>query len=233
MSSRADLDRAFAGAYGVFNVQNPMISGEAGEIAQGRNVGDAADAAGVRHLVYGSAGPGPRTGVPSWDAKIEVADHFRRLGLPLTILRPMAFMELMTDKDLYPQVAMWHLMPKLVGTDRRLPWLASDDLGVIAAKAFADPARYAGADIPLASDLRTLDECRAAWEQAHGRRPRGFPMPIWLFKRFTGDDLLLMWRWLRTGDVPEDTGPTRDIHPAATTVPDWLARRQAPTAVRP
>jgi hypothetical protein len=29
----------------------------------------------------------------------------RGRGLPLTVLRPMAFMELMTDKDLYPPVA--------------------------------------------------------------------------------------------------------------------------------
>ena len=33
-----------------------------------------------------------------------------------------------------------------------------------------------------------------------------------------------MWRWLRTGAVPEDTGPTRDIHPGALTVRDWLAQ---------
>jgi hypothetical protein len=32
---------------------------------------------------------------------------------------------------------------------------------------------------------------------------------------------------LRTGSVPEDTGPTREIHPAALTVREWLERRRA------
>jgi hypothetical protein len=109
-------------------------------VAQGRNVADAAAEAGVCHVVYGSAGPGmPETGVASWDAKLEVAECMRGRGLPLTVLRPMALMELMTDKDLYPPVAAWYLMPRLVGGDRPLPWLSAVDLGAIAARAFADP----------------------------------------------------------------------------------------------
>lgn len=35
--------------------------------------------------------------------KLVIARRFRELGLPLTVLRPMAFMELMTDKGYYPQ----------------------------------------------------------------------------------------------------------------------------------
>jgi hypothetical protein len=95
----------------------------------------------------------------------------RQIGLPITILRPMAFMELMTDKDFYPQVSVWHVMPKLMGCDRTLPWLAADDVGVIASKAFDDPERFVGADIPLAGDLRSLVECRQKWSEA-GRPPR-------------------------------------------------------------
>lgn len=226
MADRASLDRAFAGAYGVFNVQNPQIAGFDGEVAQGRNVADASKAAGVRHLVYGSAGMGTRTGVPSWDSKVLIADHMRQLGLPITILRPMAFMELMTDRDFYPQVSVWHVMPKLMGWDRTLPWLAADDVGVIASMAFNDPVEFVGADIPLAGDLKTLDECRQLWSQA-GRRPRGFPMPVWLFERVAGKDLPLMWRWLRSGEVPLDTGPTHAVHPAARTMGQWLDRRLA------
>jgi uncharacterized protein YbjT (DUF2867 family) len=224
MADRQGLDAAIAGTHGVFNVQNPQIAGFEGEIAQGRNVADAARAAGVRHLVYGSAGMGTRTGVPSWDSKVIIADHMRQLGLPITVLRPMAFMELMTDKDFYPQVSVWHVMPKLMGWDRPLPWLAADDVGAIAAAAFADPDRFVGADLSLAGDLKTLDDCRRMWTEA-GRRPRGFPMPVWFFERVAGKDLPLMWRWLRDGDVPLDTGPTHAVHPAARTMRDWLAGR--------
>jgi uncharacterized protein YbjT (DUF2867 family) len=224
MTDRASLDRAFAGVHGVFNVQNPQIAGFDGEVAQGRNVADAAKAAGVGHLVYGSAGMGRPTGVPSWDSKVIIADHMRGLGLPITVLRPMAFMELMTDKDFYPQVSVWHVMPKLMGWNRPLPWLAADDVGAIGARAFADPDRFVGQEIPLAGDVRTLGQCRDMWLE-RGVKPRGFPMPVWLFQRVAGKDLPTMWRWLRHNDVPLDAGPTRAVHPAAQTMDQWLDGR--------
>ena len=225
----ADLDamrRVCEGAHGVYSVQNPMISGEEGELAQGRNVATAAADAGVSHLVHGSAGPGtPGTGVAAWDGKLELAAYARDHDVPLTVLRPMAFMELMTDKDLYPPVAAWHLMPRLVGEDRPLPWLSAADLGAVAARAFADPATYVGADLGLAADVRTLGECRETWRRVTGRNPRRFPMPVWLFERFTGQDLTRMWRWLATHDVEADVTRTRSILPTAATVEEFVRRR--------
>lgn len=221
------MRQACTGAHGVFSVQNPMISGADGEATQGRNVVDAAVAGGVSHLVYASAGPGtPHTGVAAWDVKLEMAGYARRHGLPLTVLRPMAFMELMTDRDLYPPVAAWHLMPRLVGEDRPIPWLSADDVGVIAARAFADPASFIGSELPLAGDVRTLAECRAIWRRVTGRSPRRVPMPVWLFERFVGSDLTRMWRWLATHDVVVDPVETRAHHPDAATVEDFIRRRK-------
>lgn len=220
------LVHAFAGAYGVFSVQNPMIAGFEGEVRQGKNVADAAKATGVRHLVYGGAGPGTRgTGVESWESKLIVADHARRLDVPLTVLRPMAFMELMTDKAFYPAVSAWHLMPKLAGADTRIPWLAVDDLGAIAARAFADPDTFIGADLPLAAEFCSLNQCQQLWRRSTGHRPRSFPMPVRLFERFVGKDLTTMWRWLRENDVPVDPAQTRDLLPGAASVEQWLTTR--------
>jgi uncharacterized protein YbjT (DUF2867 family) len=226
MASADDMRRVCAGAYGVFSVQNAMIGGEQSELAQGKNVADAAADSGVSHLVYGSAGPGtPGTGVHAWDIKLDVADHARKKGLPLTVLRPMAFMELMTDKDLYPPVAAWHLMPKLVGQERPIPWLSAEDLGAIAARAFGDPKSYIGLDVGLAADVRTLGECRDIWRRVTGRTPRRFPMPVWLFQRFVGPDLIRMWRWLATHDVVVDIAQTRAHHPGAMTVQQFVQQR--------
>jgi uncharacterized protein YbjT (DUF2867 family) len=131
MADVATLRDAFRDAYGVFSVQNPMTGGGVEtEVRHGRNVADAAKAMGVQHLVYGSAGTGvPGTGVPEWESKLVVQTHMEALGLPITVLRPTAFMELMTDKGFFPPVSTWHLMPKLMGADRRVPWLGVDDLG--------------------------------------------------------------------------------------------------------
>jgi uncharacterized protein YbjT (DUF2867 family) len=227
MGSRTSLCEAFGEAYGVYSVQNPMISGLDAEVVQGRNVADAAKETGVRHVVYGSAGTGvPGTGVRSWESKLAVQTHIEALGLPLTVLRPTAFMELMTDKDFYPPVSTWYLMPKLMGAARPLPWICVEDLGAIAAQAFADPDRFIGADLKLAADVRPIAECREIWHQVTGRSPRGFPMPVWMFQRFVGTDLTTMWRWLRTGYVETDLSETHKMLPAALTIREWLVRRR-------
>jgi uncharacterized protein YbjT (DUF2867 family) len=226
----ADVDalgRSFAGAHGVYSVQNHHISGYLGEVAQGRNVVDAAAPGGVGHLVYASAGTGQAgTGVGSWETKIEVAGHARQVGIPMTVLRPMAFMELMTERRFYPAASVWHVMPKLMGDTRPVGWLAVEDLAVIAARAFADPESFVGRDVPLTSDVQSISECRTIWRKVTGRPPRRFPMPVWLFERFTGKDETTMWQWLRTNHVDLDTGPARQIHPGALTVRSWLAARR-------
>ena len=221
----ATLRPALRGAHGVFTVQNPMPSGVDAEVRQGRNVADAAADEGVRHVVYGAAGVGDElTGVPSWDSKIAVANHLRDRGLPLTVLRPMAFMELMTDRAFYPTLGVWGLMPKLMGPSRPVGWLCTDDLGAIAARVFADPGQWTGRSLSLASDVQSIDECRATWHDVMGRSPRGVALPVWLFERFTGKDLTTMWRWLRTADIDLSTDTARSLLPEALTVRAWLTR---------
>src|SRR5690606_2882584 len=101
-----------------------------------------------------------------------------------------------------------------------------DDVGAIAARAFADPGKFIGADIRLASDVQTIADLRKTWRLVTGRSPRRFRMPVWLFKRFVGTDLITMWSWLRTARPPFDVGPTREILPTARTVQQWLTQRQ-------
>ena len=153
----------------------------------------------------------------------------RELGIAWTILRPLAFMELMNDPKFYPAVGTWRMFPKLTGSDRPIPWLSVSDLGEIVAKVFAGSDAFAGKEITLASDVRTLAECRAIHREVMGKDPRTFPMPMWLFDRFTRGDPTTMWRWLRTGHPDLDTGPTRAIHPTALTVQEWMIRMRQPS----
>ena len=219
----ASLESAFANAYGVFNMQAPVSGKIEIEIRQGRNAAQAAKKTGIRHLVYGSAGPGhTRTGIEQWDAKIEVAQAMKELGLPLTVLRPMAFMELMVDPTFYPQSSTWYTMPKFAGMERKIPWLSVRDLGAIAAKAFANPDEYIHRDLRLAADAQSLAECREIYREVRGKYPPRFPMPLFLFRKFVGQDVLNMWRWLRTNPVDPDTSQTYEVHPEAMTVRTWL-----------
>lgn len=216
MDDPTSLRPIFTGAYGVYSVQTPYPYGIEAEIRQGKNVAEAAHAAGVQHLVYGSAGTGqPGTGIPSWESKPEIEAHMRALGLPLTVLRPMAFMELVTDKQLFPAVAAWHVMPMLMGSSRQVPWLCTDDLGAIAAKVVAQPDEFIGKELKLASDVQSIDTCRAIYRAAKDKNPPRFRMPVWIFERFgfIGRDLTTMWRYLRTATLGVDPEVTRAIHP--------------------
>jgi uncharacterized protein YbjT (DUF2867 family) len=229
MGDAASLKRVFEGAYGVYSLQNPFISGSEGEVRQGKNVADVAKESGVQHLVYGSAGIGKKgTGIPSWESKLQVEEHMKALGLPLTVVRPMALMELMTDKKFFPAIGTWNVMPKLMGNSRRIPWLCADDLGAIVARIFADPQQFIGQDILLASDVQSLEQCRAVYRDVMHKNPARYPVPAWLFQRFgfAGQDLTAMWNWLRTETVPLDTTPTRAIYQDALTVRDWLSKQK-------
>jgi uncharacterized protein YbjT (DUF2867 family) len=230
MDDPVSLDGAFAGADAVYSVQNFATAGPDGEVRQGKNVGDAASRAGVSHLVYASAAPGRRsTGVGSWESKLEIEDHLGTLELPLTVLRPTAFMELMTDRAFYPAAGVWHVWPGIAGWDFRVPWISCHDLGVIAARVFAEPEQFLGKVLDLAAEYRSLDGCRKAFARVTGRPPRSFPMPLWLFRRFTPDTVRL-WRSLAEEPPVVDVGPTRAIHPDAQTVEEWLRSRTAAPA---
>ena len=223
LEDRASLEAAFADAYGVFNMQAPVPGKMEVEIRQGRNAAEAAKKTGIRHVVYGSAGPGhTSTGIEQWDAKLKITEAMKELGLPLTVLRPMAFMELMTDSSYYPQSSTWYIWPKLMGTDVKIPWISVQDVGAIAAKAFANPEDYLGKDLPLAAEARSLAECREIYRDVRGKDPSRFPMPMFLFEKFVGKDVPNMWRWLRTNPVSLDTTPTSEAHPEAMTIRTWL-----------
>ncbi|HEU4867525.1 MAG TPA: NmrA/HSCARG family protein [Actinomycetota bacterium] len=223
MNDPASLRKPFAGAYGVFSVQNGLKAGFDKEIRQGRNVADAAKAAEVPHLVYLSTiTGGGRTGVGSFDGKMAIEEYIQELALPVTVLRPTAYMELMTDKKFSPAVGTWNIWPRLMGDERAIPWIAVSDIGAIAERVFAGSEQFIGRELNLAADVRTLAECRSIYEEVAGHPPRSSSMPLWLFDRFTRGDLSRMWTWLGKNEVPTDTTLTRELLPSALTVREWL-----------
>ena len=228
MNDKSSLESAFRNAYGVFNMQAPVPGKIEIEIQQGRNVAEAAKRAGIQHIVYGSAGLGNiKTGIEQWDAKIEVTKVMKDLGLPLTVLRPVAFMELMVDPSYFPNASTWNIWPKLTGGDYKIAWISVQDVGAIAATAFANPDKYIGKELALVADIKSLKECREIYRELTGKYPSRFPMPMFLFEKFVGKDIPNMWRWLRKNPLTFDTSQTEEIHPEAMTVQEWLRRARS------
>ena len=214
MDDVESLRRAFEGAYGVFSVQNGLVGGFDREVVQGRNVADVANHVGVAHLVYASAGTGQRgTGIASWEAKLDIEDHMRGLGLPLTSLRPEAFMELMTDKSYYPAVGTWRIWPRISGENKGIAWMAVKDVGVVAASVFGQPESYIGRSLTLVADVKSLAECRDIYHDVMGKPPVTFPLPVWLFDRFTRGDVTAICAWVKHGRSSSLTGP-HPCHPS-------------------
>ncbi len=147
MDSRSELDAAFQGVYGVFSVQNfwlPNVGFE-GEIQQGKNVADAAKAAGVQHLVYSSVGSAHRgMGQKHFESKWIIEQYIHTLDIPYTILRPVVFMDnLQLEPRLHSRMA-----PSLAwgcGPIKDVQSIAVEDIGVFAALAFAESSRISSA----------------------------------------------------------------------------------------
>ncbi len=90
----SSLESAVRGAYGIYSVQDFWAVGAKREVQQGKNLADAAKKSGVEHFVFSSVGGAERnSGIDHWESKWEIEKHIRKLGLPATMIRPVAFME--------------------------------------------------------------------------------------------------------------------------------------------
>ncbi|KAJ1654266.1 hypothetical protein IWQ61_005768, partial [Dispira simplex] len=107
LDSPEDLEKAFAGAYGIFVTTNfwqpSIMTNPAQEIQQGKNAANAAKKTGVQHVVWSSlpnvakATNGKFAKVHHFDNKAKVEDYMRSLELPLTVVRYGFYMSNMVE----------------------------------------------------------------------------------------------------------------------------------------
>jgi uncharacterized protein YbjT (DUF2867 family) len=174
MGDRESLRTAMRGVQGVFSVQPtegyPGTAPDfttADEVRLGLNVADAAEEAGVGHIVYASVGGVDRSpGIRRWESKWRIERHIAALALPATILRPVRFME----NQSHPSLGVRDdVLTDVLRPDTPLQLIAADDIGAFAALAFSDPDRYIGRALELAGDELTMTEIVAAISRATGR----------------------------------------------------------------
>lgn len=163
----ASLRAALGGARGVFSVQVPDLADPTGdsEVRHGRNLVEAARAAGVEHIVHTSVSGAGTVDVERfdeqrwgahmrhyWRGKAAVEELVR--GLPRwTILRPATFMENFVRPSFYFADMTSDRLLVGVDPDARLPFVAVEDIGAAAAAAFAEPRRFHGVELELAGDV--------------------------------------------------------------------------------
>jgi uncharacterized protein YbjT (DUF2867 family) len=179
MLDRGSLERAFAGAHGVFAVTNfwdgpssgkPL--GAEGEVRQGKNMIDAAKTAKVSHFVFSSVGSGYAwpSKVPHVLSKQEVERYLLESQVPATVLRPAFFMDNFNSPmmDFGPKAKDGRLeIP--IRAHQRLQMISAEDIGVFAALCFERPTEYLGAAFDLAGDALTASEMAAIFTRVMGR----------------------------------------------------------------
>jgi uncharacterized protein YbjT (DUF2867 family) len=192
LDDAASLERALAGCWGAFAVQNTWEAGVGREEEQGKRFAEVARRQGVQHYVYTSVGSAHlRTGIPHFDNKARVEQTVRELKFPShAILRPVFFMEnLVTPSFLQGDTLVTAMRPTT-----KLQMIAVDDIGRFAAQAFLEPERWMGTETDLAGDAVTMPEAADAVSEIVGRRITFQPIPIDAVRK-SSEEFAAMLEW--------------------------------------
>ncbi len=221
----ASLQNAFAGADGVFSAVGFWEGGPEGELQQGKNIADAAKAAGVKHFVYSSVDGAERnSGIPHFESKWGTEQYVRELGLPVTILRPVEFMENYNWAWNRTPITNGTLMAQVRPSRKRL-YVSVDDVGAFAAIVFEHPEEYIGKEFSIAGDGLTEPEIAETLGRVIGR-PVQLTQPPFDPLAETGDpqrdDLVKMTRWFDEYGYQADIPHLRSVYPPLQDFETWL-----------
>lgn len=248
LDDTASLRAAFAGAYGAYCVTNfwEHFSPEK-ELAQARNLAEAAAAAGLQHVIWSTLEDTRRWvpldderlptlmkhyKVPHFDAK-GAADHFfTEAGLPVTFLLTSFYWDNLIYFGSGPRRApdgMLHLT--LPMGDAKLPGIAAEDIGRCALGILRQPDRYIGKTVGIAGEHLTAGEMARSLSLALGEavlyndispddyRNLGFPGAA---------DLGNMFQFKRDFNEyfcgARDIALSRALNPELRTFEQWLER---------
>jgi uncharacterized protein YbjT (DUF2867 family) len=179
------LKRAFRGAHGVFCVTFfwEHFSPEK-ELAEAKNMADAAKHAGVRHVIWSTLEDtrmwvplGDRRmptlmgkyKVPHFDAKGEANRLFSERGLPATFLLTSFYWENLIHFGMGPKKGEdGNLYITLPMSDKKLPGIASEDIGKCAYAIFRKGREFIGKTVGIAGDHLTGGQMATALTRALG-----------------------------------------------------------------
>src|SRR5262249_14838383 len=211
----ASLERAVRGVYGVYSVQDFWSVGTKREVRQGKNIADAAKRAGVEHFVYSSAGGAERnSGIDHFESKWEIENYIRKLGLPATMIRPVAFME----NYYIDQVEIGILKGKLmdpIRADKPYQTIAASDIGAFVALACDRPKEFIGEAVEIAGSELTNPEAAQVFSRVLGKPVKFQKLPMPMVRLFLGKEFYQMFRWFNQSgfkaNIPELRRKYREI----------------------
>jgi len=220
----ASLASAVRGVYGVYSVQDFWTSGVAREVAQGKNIAEAAKKAGVKHFVFSSVGGAERkSGIAHFKTKWEIEGYIRKLALPATMLRPTGLMENYYIDQVEIGILKGKLMDGLRG-DKPYQTIAADDIGAFVALAFDRPSEFIGSELEIAGSELTNLEAAEVFTRVLGKRVRYQQIPMPVARWLLGREFYQMFRWFNESgfraDIPGLRRRFPEIH--LHSLEEWL-----------
>ncbi|WP_439378875.1 NmrA/HSCARG family protein [Amycolatopsis lexingtonensis] len=222
LSDVDSLTAAFRGAAAVFAMTTYGAGGANAEVRQGSAITDAVVAAEVPAVVYSSVGGADRsTGIPHFESKWTIEQRLRATGVPLTVLRPVFFMENLMRAGVVTAEADGQVFRYAFAPGVPIQMIASDDIGAVAARAVLDPGAVPSGQLEIAGDELTPEQMAAAFADASGRPTRFEPTPI---DSVADADRRAMYTWLATTPgYQADFATTSAIRPGIRSFPAFLS----------
>jgi uncharacterized protein YbjT (DUF2867 family) len=220
--------------WGVYSVQAAVTKDTTfdGEVRQGKALIDESIKAGVGHFVYSSVERGGNerswhnpTPIPHFKSKHLIEHHLRdstasgKSTMGWTILRPVIFMDNMTP-DFQSKVFMTSLRDTM--KDKRLQWIATSDIGILAAEAFHSPERYNKQAIGLAGDELSFEELDRKFRNATGSGVGTTFRILGKALKAGVKEVAVMLDWFKVEGYRADIEFVKTIHPQVKNVQAWI-----------
>jgi len=220
LNDETSLRSAFEGAHGVYVVLPFFQEGFEREVEMGHRVIAAAEAAGVKHLVYSAgARSNERTGVPHLDSKGEVERSLRASSLPWTVLRPVAFNYSLAA---YRDSVLQGVLPDPRSPDSLVYQVDEADHATFAALAFLDPANWLGRGFETMSEAVTVTELAEIFARVTGRTV-GVQRITWEEEAaIAGDEVVRLAKWVEADGPRLDQDIYRSRYPWLSTIEGYL-----------
>ena len=166
--------------HGVFSVQanDYTTEGCEKEIAQGKRVVDLCEKYAVPHLVYSSVAQLRPADLPDVATKIEIEAHLRAGKTPFTVLRPTFFMDnFFANRYAFASRTAVGYPGFHTANPVKQQYIYVDDLGMIAARVFAESDSWIGRTLELAGDSLTPSELVAVFAEHNGQPISALEIP--------------------------------------------------------
>jgi uncharacterized protein YbjT (DUF2867 family) len=241
------LRRAFAGAHGAFCVTFywAHMSPEK-ELTEAAAMAGAARHAGVQHVIWSTLEDTRKWvplsdarmptlmgkyKVPHFDAKGEANHFFVESGVPTTLLHTSFYWDNFVRPGMGPQKGPDGVLAiTLPMGDKKLPGIASEDIGGCAYGVFKKERELAGKSVGIAGGHLTGQEMAAALSKALGREVRYNAVSPEAYRAFGfpgADDLGNMFQFKRDFNdafcAARSLDVSRSLNPGLQTFDQWLA----------